>query len=165
MVLFRGRSGGGGRVPWFLGYDGPQHKQSPHILKGQTLGWDHMPPSSITGRSSHEELSPVGQARNKKIQVIIFGQEIQPSYVVKWHSSMAVITVYLDHALQFNGVSSKLADAVWKFLHGHAVLIVLPTKGLLIQVNLVQITVLGCIQRETTRDYTSGTLVTSLWKL
>ena len=51
-------------------------------------------------------------SKEKKVQVIIFGQEIQPSYVLKWLSSMAVIKVYLYHALQFNGVGSKLANAV-----------------------------------------------------
>ena len=51
---------------------------------------------------------------------------------------------YFNHSLQFDGVSRKLADAIGQFLHSHAVLVVLPTEVLLIQVDLLQITSLGC---------------------
>lgn len=48
--------------PGFLGHDGPQDKSSRHTsFKSQSLGWDQTPPSSITGRSSQKELSPVGR--------------------------------------------------------------------------------------------------------
>lgn len=51
--------------------------------------------------------------------------------------------VYLDHGLQLDSVSSKLADAIGQFLHGHAVFIVLPAEILLIQVDFLQVTGLG----------------------
>lgn len=51
--------------------------------------------------------------------------------------------VNLDHRLQLDSVSGKLADAVGQFLHGHAVFIVLPAEILLIQVDLLQVTGLG----------------------
>lgn len=57
--------------------------------------------------------------------------------------------VYFDHGLQLDGVSSKLADAVRQFLHGHAVFVVLPAESLLIQVDLLQITDLGYKNKQT----------------
>lgn len=51
--------------------------------------------------------------------------------------------VYLDHGLQLDSISGKLADAVREFLHGHVVFIVLPAEILLIQVDLLQVTGLG----------------------
>lgn len=54
--------------------------------------------------------------------------------------------LYFDHGLQLDGVSSKLADAVGQLLHGHAVLVVLPTERLLVQVDLLQVEGLGCTE-------------------
>lgn len=59
------------------------------------------------------------------------------------------LKVYFDHGLQLDGVSSKLADAVRQFLHGHAVFVVLPAESLLIQVDLLQITDLGYKNKQT----------------
>lgn len=51
---------------------------------------------------------------------------------------------YLDHGLQLDGVGSELADSVGQLLHGHAVLVVLPAESLLVHVDLLQVTGLGC---------------------
>ena len=51
---------------------------------------------------------------------------------------------YLDHGLQLDGVGGELADPIGEFLHGHAVLVVLPAEILLIQVDLLQVAGLGC---------------------
>lgn len=47
--------------------------------------------------------------------------------------------LYLDHGLEFDGISSKFADPIGEFLHSHAVLVVQPAEALLIQVHLLQI--------------------------
>lgn len=51
---------------------------------------------------------------------------------------------YLDHRLQLDGVGSELADSVGQLLHGHAVFVVLPAESLLVHVDLLQVTGLGC---------------------
>ena len=53
------------------------------------------------------------------------------------------IFAYLNHRLQLDGISCKLADSVRELLHSHAVLIVRPAEILLIQMHLLQVTGLG----------------------
>lgn len=53
---------------------------------------------------------------------------------------------YFDHGLQLDGISCKFTDAIRQLLHGHTVFVVLPAERLLIQMNLLQITGLGCTQ-------------------
>lgn len=51
---------------------------------------------------------------------------------------------HLNHRLQLDGVGGELADSVGQLLHGHAVFVVLPAESLLVHVDLLQVTGLGC---------------------